>query len=762
MKDSWARLGLAALVAWLLQDPVFRGHVFYERDVHLQWQPQAESLVRCVAAGAWPVWDPDVAFGMPLLANANNEALYPFTVLHLFLRPPAYYTFFVAAHLLLGALGLHALGRRLGLSPGGGFVAGALWIASGPILSLANVWNHLAGAAWIPWAMLAADAAAVSGRATQLVFLAGALAGPLLAGSPDMALMAWALAALHALRRGAARGFAVAAVLALGLTAAQWMPTLAYLGGTARAHLAAEDRTYWSLHPLTLIETLWPVSLGDLPLQGPVSAALFESREPFLRSVYLGLPALGLVAVALTAGRSPHRRFLLAILIGATLLALGSHGALYDVAAAVVPPFKALRFPAKFMAVAALAWALLAGAGFDSWREAVPSRKRLWPLAAGVVAAGWLAWAMGSRAADVGARLLVREPNGPSFAAILAPTAFALAAAAALGAVVLLARRSWVVAAVAVADLALRHAHLNPTAPPQLYAYRPLAVDAIRRDGGRRIYVYDYAHIEGSSERRLGRASAYRIPMPGVDPASRWIEAAALREYILPPIGGVFGLAGSFDADLLKLQPTGTAELTALVHAAEGTPLEVRLLRMGGVTHVVALHGDGLETLTPLAVVPGHFLDPIRIFRVPSPMPETYVVAGARIAAGATAIGALADPAFDPSREVVLDSGPPHDPAGAAVGTSRVVERRPDRVRIEADLVSEGVVVLLDAYDAGWRATLDGRPAEVARANVAFRALRTPAGRHAIEMVYRPPALIAGLFLSGAALLLATVLARTP
>ena len=63
-----------------------------------------------------------------------------------------------------------------------------------------------------------------------------------------------------------------------------------------------------------------------------------------------------------------------------------------------------------------------------------------------------------------------------------------------------------------------------------------------------------------------------------------------------------------------------------------------------------------------------------------------------------------------------------------------------------------------DGYDPGWRASVDGRPASVLRANVAFRAVAVSAGRHVIEMVYRPPLPMAGLVLSGISLLLIVAL----
>jgi hypothetical protein len=166
---------------------------------------------------------------------------------------------------------------------------------------------------------------------------------------------------------------------------------------------------------------------------------------------------------------------------------------------------------------------------------------------------------------------------------------------------------------------------------------------------------------------------------------------------------------------------------------------------MGAVRDVVALHGEGFEDLQEVARLPGLFVEPIRILRVPRPLPRTYVVGGARIADEAPSLRLIEDPSFDPTREIILPEGAPVPAPPAPAGTSRIVEWKPDRLRIEADLVSPGYVVLVDTYDPSWHATVDGVPADILRANVAFRAVRVAAGRHSVEMVCRPPSLYIGL-----------------
>ncbi len=163
--------------------------------------------MRCVAAGSWPVWNPYPALGHPLLAVPNNETLYPFTWLNLLVQPGPYMTAFAAVHLLVGALGAYAFARRVSLSPLAAGASGLLWCASGPLLSLVNGWNHLHALRHVARKAGARDRARFAGLAV------------------------------------------LAVVFAIGLSAAQWLPTFELARHSARARLDPATRTYWSVHP---------------------------------------------------------------------------------------------------------------------------------------------------------------------------------------------------------------------------------------------------------------------------------------------------------------------------------------------------------------------------------------------------------------------------------------------------------------------------------------------------------------------------------
>ena len=215
----------------LLWPATVGGQVFFRRDVHLMWFAQTQAYARAWAEGGWPLWNPLASFGQALLADANNQVLYPFTLLRLLVAEPwTYYTMYAFAHLLIAGLGAAFLASRLGLRPLAAVSAGGLWMASGPLLSVIDTWNQLAGAAWMPWA-IAAGLAVASGGVRWALGWASVTALQVLAGAPEAVLLSAAgLAVLVAARtdvahlrwtalptaRGSARGRGTARAGAVG------------------------------------------------------------------------------------------------------------------------------------------------------------------------------------------------------------------------------------------------------------------------------------------------------------------------------------------------------------------------------------------------------------------------------------------------------------------------------------------------------------------------------------------------------------------
>ncbi len=749
--------GVTSALAVLLYPGAFlRGESFFERDLHLDWYSRIEALARCVREGAWPLWDTSIGFGQPLLADPGAQVAYPVTWLALAAPRPVAYSVFVLVHLLVAALGASRLATRLGAGRLGGPVAAALFVLSGPVQSSLNLWHHFAGVAWMPWVLLGVDRAIRAPGLASTLGLALVASLQVLAGSADVCAMTLALAMGWVVvcllgrpgrRRRALRALGTllaSTVLAASLSAVVWWPATELLVRSPRQELPADIRTAWSLPPAGLWRLVAPLDPARVPFDPETWRQLYDRAElPFLWSLYLGLPALGLAAAAFIAPRLRLRVVALGLAaLVALALALGPHAPFYPPAAFLVPVLKVFRYPTKTLLTAALLVALLAGVGLGALSRGRLGSRAAMGLGVALVAAGALSGLAGGHFGSMGG------------------LPFAITALAA-GAVWVLGSRkrapprlaALALAGVALADLVAAHAGLNATAPAALIFEPPPVIARIDREGRRRLYVYDYHALAGTAERQLGRAFPYAVGPPPPDWGEEQFEAAAQRLYLLPPSGGLFGLEGSYDLDLRGLYPRPLNDLTFFLRHVEGTSIHTRLLRLGAVGTVLSLHERGLEDLRLEGTVPSLFPEAIRVWRVPGAFPRSWVVGGSRVAEGRRAFEILSGAGFDPAREVLLAEGVARDAAPGFAGSSRVLRLASDRVVLEVEASSPGFVVLADAFDPGWRATVDGRPAPIRRANVAFRATAVPAGRHVVEMVYRPREVFVGLTLSGASLL---------
>jgi hypothetical protein len=759
-----AAILVLALVPAVLFAPALAGGVFFQRDLHAYWQPQVETLVRVVAEGALPLWDPYEGFGLPLLADPSHQVFYPPTGLNFFLLPTTVYKILVLGHAWAAAAGTFLLARASGLSRLSAMVGGAAWVASGPFLSAVSVPHHFMGAAWIPWVLLGLERLIEAPSRRRAVVLALFAAGQVFAGSGDMAILTAGAATLRVLaeawrRREDAASLrvvgglvTVSVVLALGLSAAQWVPTVDVFRGTTRQSMPPGTNLFWSVHPWGLAELVLPRAFADLPLSDTMRAILFESREPFLSSLYLGLvPALVIAGCGLA--RSAHRTWYLA---GAGLLgfaALGKHAPLVPLLARL-PVLSMFRYPVKAMIPASLFWALLLGLAIEHarqpWTPAQRRRALVLAVAATVVAVGALVLArfLVVHAEALGAPL--SAPPGWRTAAY-EPLAAKLQMAAALGAVaaLLTAWRSLaepahpalpvLVGLLALCDLTVAGLPVNKVAPRELLTHVPPVAKAIAAEPGEH-RVFSASPSLPALNRSLKRGPAGWRP--------EWSYALGLQEALYAPIGSRWGFRGSYDADFTGMAPVAAARLSSVMEHNRDNGVGLRLLQMGGVTDVVALDTRTPPGLIKVAEFASVFAEPIRLLRVPAPAAPVTLVGRVRHVAAGAAVDLIATGAVDPAAELLVEAEGADEPAPGFEASVRVVASRADALIVETQANQPGWLTVTGSFAPGWRARIDGVSAPIVRANGVFRAVRVPAGRHAVDLRYRPPAVAAGAALS--------------
>lgn len=92
-------------------------------------------------------------------------------------------------------------------------------------------------------------------------------------------------------------------------------------------------------------------------------------------------------------------------------------------------------------------------------------------------------------------------------------------------------------------------------------------------------------------------------------------------------------------------------------------------------------------------------------------------------------------------KDVVVLSNPPatgHSGSGMTAVIGSVDESDPDVLKIELSAAGSGWLVVRDALQGGWIATVDGEPAALVEADHAVVAVEVPEGTHTVQLRYSP------------------------
>ena len=125
----------------------------------------------------------------------------------------------------------------------------------------------------------------------------------------------------------------------------------------------------------------------------------------------------------------------------------------------------------------------------------------------------------------------------------------------------------------------------------------------------------------------------------------------------------------------------------------------------------------------------------------------------------AAALAALSSEGFEPRQTVSLPLDARGRTKAGADGQARILSSRigPSECVFETRAQARTMLVVAQAYYYCWRATVDGTPAPLWRANYAYQALEVPPGRHEVRLEYVDWAFRAGAGISVGALLLCLV-----
>jgi hypothetical protein len=705
--------GVAAhvlIAAWLFAPALWGGRMLYFRDISTFSYPNLVFLGRSLAASVFPLWNPGTDAGSPFLI------VYPLDVLLVaFAGPAAALAVGPPLHVLVASLGASALGRQLGLGPVPAWTCGLVFALSGFMVSAVNVMQLHQAAAWAPIVLLLALRCARRPEAGPVVLLAGALALQVSTLGGEIVVQTAAAAAVLLWRRLEARGvaaLAAAVAIAALLSAPAVLGAASYIEGTHRGTgFSAAEAVVGSLSRVELADLVLPRFFGDmhtLTSAGFWGQEIFPGGFPYLLSLYLGSAALGLAAAAGTD------RLWLVVAI-AVLFALGVHGPF----AVILSALGFFRTPAKFMFLASLGLALLAGRGLD---RAFLRRAPWWTLLPGlaVVALAAALWIAPERAAAALAMFpALAAPAAQAVVRTVWPSALLTSGLIALAAAVAAVRGGRLTAgaaALVVLDLLVVNGDVNRFAPAAFYALRPEVRGLLdRAPRGEPFRVFGYG---------IGNTPGLRfVPALLRENSDVWLYYLD-RQVLWGRAPVLDGLEGALDEDRTASAPAGST-----LDASESTPAlfasvhpRLRLANVRWILSFAPLPADLVAERG--AVLLPEVENPLRLFELRDPLPRAFFVP-------------------DLARPLEAVQAPP--PVAA-------MTEGPHDVRLRA-LTPPGYVVWLSGWNAGWRArTDDGAAVEVLRAGSRYIALPTPGGERTFHLEFRPawprPALV--LFALGA------------
>ncbi len=765
--------------AWLvLSWPWLSGRFTIPWDATAHFQPQLSFLAASLGSGQSPFWTPYVFGGHPQVADPQSLIFSPPFLLVALLNPaPDLWVMdaVLFGFLLLGSWFIVLYFRDRGWHEAGAIVAAMSFVFGGSAAWRIQHVGQVVSIAWLPIALWLLDRAMRRGSAAYGLG-AGVAAGFMLLGRDQVAFLGILVLVAYAILRLWDGGFSLRRYLkplsagALGgvLTIAIPMVlTLLLAADSNRPVITLLEAEKGSLHPWSLLTAIIPHLYGIArPLSdywGPPSpdwgwVDLYLARN--MATFYFGLlPLLGVLLLPfllrfrsrfptspgdLAAAHDPFRRdgiFLAAAFFALLLYSLGRYTPFFSVIFMAVPGIDKFRRPADALFVACAMASMAGGYGIHRWIAAPQFRLPHWALIAGIclTLACWIAGAALAYSVKVNR---LEQTLAPLAAALC----FLLAALLTLN---ILHRLSAGRMAQMLAVCLFMMVDLGwNNAPNESTGLNPDTFDVLRPNTtNETILLLKQKTAETKGPDRIDRIELAGVGFHwpnaslthglhhtlGYNPVRSGIYSASVgaRDHIAGPDQRLF-------TPLFPSYKSLLADMMGLRFIATGIPMQE-------LYNAAPRKGLPPQYAAPPVFDPEDFPLVARtgeayIYENPRALPRVLFAGNARQADFASLIKTGDWPAFDPRETVLLDRPVDVKDASLKSGTrsARIISYRNTEVIVEAESDTGGFVVLNDSWDDWWRVEVDGKPVELERANVVFRAVATPPGKHTVRFVFRP------------------------
>ncbi len=683
--------------------------------------PVYSFAARSLKVGDFPLWNPYLYGGAPFAGDNQSALFYPINLAFFLLRPNLDYRameLLSVAHFYLAGVcayfGTRYISRRplkrwAALSGAVAFMFSDLFVTH-----FGNL-NMIACAAWLPLIFCLFRRGLDEGRlalgaGSGVLLGVAALAGhvqPLLYTALALGLY-FVYHFYHQRREGwpvlgpSVAVLALVAVVAFGVAAPALLPSYEMSRLTLRAELSYEEAIQYSLPPAALVGLVVPSVFG----RGP---GAFWGPWPRVEVGYAGVLTLLLAGLALLLRRDHLTRFFALLAVLSVFVAFGGFAILHGWAYRAVPGFDLIRAPARMIYLLDFALAGLAALGLDALMRPIPRLSRgIWhqvlrysPLS--LFSAGLISLSFSYNT------LLHSQDKAPEiFARLLSSTHGMVFAFLLLGCGVSML---WLRGAGRIKPLTLGLAFVA-------------------------LIVFDLASLGAYTELELtdptsgfehGAAIAFLKDDPEYYRIDTRTEVWDVWQPNLGLLHGMFDVWGIYNPLVLADYHRYWEGL-----GSRSTPLYDFLNAKYIVGHKdVVLDWDKFELAFDA--------DPrINVYRNTAVLPRSFVVHNAwSVGNQEEAFTAVHRSDFEPATHVVIENGRSITSQQLDASPASIVSYSNNEIRLETFTSAPGYLVLSEVYYPGWKVEVDGHPAELKRANYAFRAVFLPPGEHQVRFHFQ-------------------------
>ncbi|MBC8285368.1 MAG: YfhO family protein [Nitrospinae bacterium] len=695
-------------------------------------------LARVWALGEWPFWYPNLLQGTPLMPLMHPGIFYPPSALFLlgdFLL--AFNAYFLFHHLVLMA-SVYALCRFWGKSIQASLCASLTSLLGGYFLSIASVYNHFQSAIWFPLILMMWQKYLMKGSLKYFCAAVIFLSFQVLGGGPENAIFSVLLVYAHSLYLEEENGFIrktlaalMLVLMALALSAVQWIPTFSFLKEIARGGgLNFATSTHWSMPPAAFFDLFLPENYMRFLESGKTE------MDYFIHSLYMGIvPMFVLFSGLLIYRGNKEIRFWLAVFFLGVFFALGKFNPFYSLFHEWVPVFNMFRYPQKFFFLCAFALVFLLGLSLDRFmcgfnnnkQEMVKILLALFITSVGVAAIFGL------------------HANRSGMETLMILLLLALAIFAMHFKKISQTNFFYFLLLLMIVDLMGKNSMIVPMIDKEFYTQTPVLAQRLSGTANSS-RIYSGMLLDRESKIKTPTRNKLHKPFVKSHSPSNNILAVQLasRDQIYPNFGAIYNLAYVDGSATMKMKASYRWYKSFIFSKIEKKKL---ILKRSNVKYWVTEEFEQApSTLSQRGI------KKVKVFE--DVLPRAFLVGESRSVPEDKLLDIYYDSKFDPLKQVLLTESVVVNKKENFSGQVEELRYSPNGVKVKTNQNGEGFLVLLDTFFPGWEVMVDGNSQSIYRANYFYRAVKLGPGNHNIEFSYTPVGLKMGLYISVCGLLL--------